>query len=182
MLNRFSSASRKLNRVVAKINPNNLVNTDLTGSLLDIKIPSKQLTQSQTRSNSKPTTIVNNKNKIKDFYDGIFGYGIRSIQRNITNFDVPNNTLIINNVILDYGTELPSPENFEILVFGLHIPGNYTIEQVGKNVEIHLLGDYIDFENTNPSDIYVIGKLNELNLDTEDYFDLNTEDGENIIL
>ena len=38
MLNRFNSNTRKLNKVVPKVNINNLTNNDLTGSLLNIEI------------------------------------------------------------------------------------------------------------------------------------------------
>ena len=50
MLNRFSATSRKINRVIAKINPNNLVNSDLTGSLLNIQIPSTNKFESRSRN------------------------------------------------------------------------------------------------------------------------------------
>ena len=39
MLKQFNSNSRKLNKVVPKVNINNLTNNDLTGSLLNIVIP-----------------------------------------------------------------------------------------------------------------------------------------------
>jgi hypothetical protein len=60
---------------------------------------------------------------------------------------------------LDYGTEGASPNNFEVLVFGLHIPGNYKIEEVGNNVVITLSEYYIDYDNVTVNDIYVMGKF-----------------------
>lgn len=197
MLNKFSSAARKINRVIAKINPNNLVNPDLTGSLLNIQIPSttkyqsktrqtifstivneatqtvltssllnidlpsSQSFQSQTRSNPNPITIVNNTNTINDFHAQIFDYSARYVQRNIDTFDNNTNTLTIHSASLDYGTEGASPNNFEVLVFGLHIPGNYTIKEVGNNVVITLNEEYIDYDNVTINDIYVMGKLKE---------------------
>ena len=74
-------------------------------------------------------------------------------------FDNNLNTLTIYNVSLDYGTEGVSPDNFEILVFGLHIPGDYTIKEVGNDVVITLNDEYIDFDNVTLDDIYVIGKF-----------------------
>ena len=64
MLNRFNSNTRKLNRVVPKVNINNLTNNDLTGSLQNIEIPTNTKFQSKTRSNPNPTKLVNNKTKI----------------------------------------------------------------------------------------------------------------------
>ena len=48
MLNRFNSNTRKLNKVVPKVNINNLTNNDLTGSLLNIVIPTNTKFQSKT--------------------------------------------------------------------------------------------------------------------------------------
>jgi hypothetical protein len=71
MLKQFNSNSRKLNRIIPKINPKNLVSTDLTGSLLNIEIPTNTKFQSKTRSNPNPIKLVNNKTKISDFYQEI---------------------------------------------------------------------------------------------------------------
>ena len=67
MLKQFNSNSRKLNKVVPKVNINNLTNNDLTGSLLNIEIPTNTKFQSKTRSNPNPIKLVNNKTKISDF-------------------------------------------------------------------------------------------------------------------
>ena len=182
MLKQFNSNSRKLNRVVPKVNINNLTNNDLTGSLQNIEIPTNTKFQSKTRSNPNPTKLVNNKTKISDFYEEILENSARYNQRTIDEFDNVANTLTIHNVSLDYGTEGASPNNFEVLVFGLHIPGNYKIEEVGNDVVITLNEQYIDYDNVTINDIYVMGKLVDVILDTEDYFDLRTENDENIIL
>lgn len=221
MLNRFSAGSRKINRVIAKINPNNLVNADLTGSLLNIPIPSStkyqsktrqsvfstivndislntqsyltssllnielptsQSFQSQTRSNPNPIKLVNNTNTISDFRAQIFDYSARYVKRIIDEIDSVNNTLIIRNSIIDYGTEDVTSENFEIFVFGLNIPNDFIIKQVDGNVEIKLNNNYIDFDTTSVSDIYVYGKFVDVILDTENSIDLTTEDGEVLII
>jgi hypothetical protein len=182
MLNRFNSNSRKLNRVVPKVNINNLTNNDLTGSLQNIEIPTNTKFQSKTRSNPNPIKLVNNKTKISDFYQEILENSARYNQRVIDEFDNNTNTLTIYNVTLDYGTEGASPNNFEVLVFGLHIPGNYTIKEVGNNVVITLNEEYIDYDNVTINDIYVMGKLKDIPIGTELDIVLSTENDEEIIL
>ena len=182
MLKQFSSNTRKLNRVVPKVNINNLTNNDLTGSLQNIEIPTNTKFQSKTRSNPNPTKLVNNKTKISDFYQEILENSARYNQRVIDEFDNNLNTLTIYNVTLDYGTEGASPNNFEVLVFGLHIPGNYTIKEVGNNVVITLNEEYIDYDNVIINDIYVMGKLKDIPIGTELDIVLSTENDEEIIL
>jgi hypothetical protein len=182
MLKQFNSNSRKLNRIIPKINPNNLVSTDLTGSLLNIELPSSASYQSYTRSNPNPIKVVNNKTIISDFYQEILENSARYNQRNVDTFDNNANTLTIYNVTLDYGTEGASPNNFEVLVYGLHIPGNYTIKEVGNNVVITLNEQYIDYDNVTINDIYVMGKLKDIPIGTELDIVLSTENDEEIIL
>jgi len=182
MLKQFNSNSRKLNRIIPKINPNNLVSTDLTGSLLNIELPSSASYQSYTRSNPNPIKVVNNKTIISEFYQEILEHSARYVQRNVDEFDNNTNTLTIYNVTLDYGTEGASPNNFEVLVFGLHIPGNYKIEEVGNNVVITLNEEYIDYDNVTIDDIYVMGKLKDIPIGTELDIVLSTENDEEIIL
>ena len=182
MLKQFNSNSRKLNKVVPKVNINNLTNNDLTGSLLNIEIPTNTKFQSKTRSNPNPIKLVNNKTKISDFYQEILENSARYVQRVIDEFDNNTNTLTIYNVTLDYGTEGASPNNFEVLVFGLHIPGNYTVKEVGNNVVITLNEQYIDYDNVTINDIYVMGKLKDIPIGTELDIVLSTENDEEIIL
>ena len=182
MLNRFNPNSRKINRVIQKINSNNLIDTDLTGSLLNIEIPTTIKFQSNTKVNSNPIKLVNNKNIIKDFHKEILENSAMYIKVRIDEFDNNLNTLTIKNMNTDYGTEGASPENFEVLVFGLHIPGNYTVKDIDDNVVITLGDFYIDFDNTTIDDIYVMGNLRYLNLNTESSIDITTEDGDEIIV
>jgi hypothetical protein len=183
MLNRFSSNTKKLNRILPKINPNNL-NDDLyiTGSLLNIEIPNATKFQSKTKSNPNPTKLVNNKTTIYNFHQEILQFGARQVSRTIDEFDNVNNTLTIYNVHTDYGTEGASPENFEVLVYGLHIPGDYTIEDIGNNVVIALGGEYIDFDNVTINDIYVIGKLVDVPIAAENDTILSTENDLDLII
>ena len=160
MLNRFNSNARKLNRVIpAKVNPENLVNLDLTGSLENIQAPTTNKYNSNTRSNPNPIKVVNNKTTISSFHEEILQHSARYVSRKIDEFDNTENTLTIYNVFLDYGTEGANSDNFEILVFSLHIPGDYTITEVGNNVVIKLNDRYIDFDNVTINDIYIIGKF-----------------------
>jgi hypothetical protein len=147
---------------------------------LDVRIPTKF--GGRTKSNPNPIKLVNNKTKISDFYQEILENSARYVQRVIDEFDNNTNTLTIYNVSLDYGTEGASPNNFEVLVFGLHIPGNYKIEEVGNNVVITLNEYYIDYDNVTVNDIYVMGKLVDIELDTENDIDILTENDENIII
>jgi hypothetical protein len=183
MLNRFSSNTKKLNRIIPKINPNNL-NDDLyiTGSLLNIEIPNATKFQSKTKSNPNPTKLINNKTTIYNFHQEILQNSARYNQRTIDEFDNIENTLTILNVALDYGTEGASPENFEVLVYGLHIPGDYTIREIENNVVITLGSEYIDFDNVSVNDIYVMGKLLDIPIATENDFNITTEDGLDIII
>ena len=183
MLNRFNSNVRKLNRVIpAKVNPETLVNLDLTGSLENIQAPTTNKFNSNTKSNPYPTKIVNNKTSISDFYQEILENSAMRIKARVDSFDKIKNTLTIYNINTDYGTEGASPNNFEILVFGLHIPGDFSVNDVDDNVVITLNNDYIDFDNVTINDIYVIGKLRYLNLNTENILDITTENGEEIIV
>jgi hypothetical protein len=183
MLKRFSSNTRKLNRIIPKVNTNNLNdNSYLTGSLLNIELPTTRSFDSHTRSNPNPIKVVNNKTIISDFYQEILEHSARYNQRVIDEFDNNLNTLTIYNVTLDYGTEGASADNFEVLVYGLHIPGNYTIKEVGNNVVITLNEQYIDYDNVTINDIYVMGKLVDVPVATEDDSIIITESGLDIII
>ncbi len=129
MLNKFNAAAKKLNRVLPKINPNNL-NDDLylTGSLLNINLPSTSSYQSNVKSNPNPTKLVNNKSKIEEFHNEILQFSGRTMKKGIDSYSTEGfGKLIINNIKLDYGTEGVSPDNFEVLVAGLHLPGDYIV-------------------------------------------------------
>jgi len=162
MLKQFNSNNRKLNRVVPKVNVNNLTNNDLTGSLQNIEIPNNTKFQSKTRSNPNPIKLVNNKTTISDFYKEILENSAKQIEKGINDFsNVGFGSLIIYSSSLDYGTEGASPNNFEVLVYGLQIPGNYSIKEIGDNVVITLNSNYIDFDNVTINNISVRGKFKQ---------------------
>lgn len=224
MLKRFSSNTKKLNRVIKQINLNNLSGSgyvddvlsdyqtqtllsasfdgrDINGNPLPIEQAMLELSasigygytssfdtslptkfNSKTRSNPNPTQFVNNKGKINDFYQEILQNSARYVSRNVDIFDNILNTLTIYNVSLDYGTEGANPDNFELLVFGLHIPGDFTVKEVGNNVVVTLNDEYIDFDSVTLNDIYVIGKLVDIPIASEDGYNIITEDGLDIII
>jgi hypothetical protein len=138
------------------------ISSDLTGSLYHIlssSMPVLNVFESNTRSNPNPITITNNTNTINDFHTEILKFGARYVSRQIDAYDNDLNTLTIYSASLDYGTEGASAENFEILVNGLHVAGNYTIKEVGNNVVITLGGEYIEFDTVQTGDVYVFGKF-----------------------
>jgi hypothetical protein len=183
MLKQFNSNNRKLNRVVPpRVNTENLVNLDLTGSLQNIELPTTNKFNSNTRSNPNPIKLVNNKSTISNFYQEILEHSARYVSRQIDEFNNSENTLTIYNVTLDYGTEGASSDNFEVLVYGLHIPGDYTVTQIGNNVVVKLNDEYIDFDNVTINDIYVIGKLVEIPIAAENDIILSTENGLDLIV
>jgi hypothetical protein len=168
--------------IPARINPENLVNLDLTGSLQNIELPTTNKFNSNTRSNPNPIKVVNNKTTISNFYQEILEHSARYVSRQIDEFNNLENTLTIYNVALDYGTEGASSDNFEVLVYGLHIPGDYTVTQIGNNVVVKLNDEYIDFDNVTINDIYVIGKLVEIPIAAENDIILSTENGLDLIV
>jgi hypothetical protein len=137
---------------------------------------------SNTRSNPNPIRLVNNKNKISEFHNEILQHSARYVSRNIDTFSNLENTLTIFNVSLDYGTEGASADNFEVLVYGLHIPGNYSVTQNGNNVIVKLNDRYIDFDSVTANDIYVIGKLVDIPIAAENDIILSTENNLDLIV
>ena len=159
MLNRFNSNARKLNRVIpTKVNPETLAANLNTGSLENIQAPTTKF-NSNTKSNPYPTKTVNNKNTISDFELEILQHSAMSIKVKVDRIDNIANTLTISNMCTDYGTQGANSDNFEVMVYGLHIPGDYSVKDINNNVVITLFGDYIDFDNITLDDIYVIGKF-----------------------
>ena len=147
----------------------------------DTSIPTKF--NSNTKSNPNPIKVVNNKTTISDFYQEILENSARYAKRSVDSFNNDGfGTLTILNAELDYGTEGASADNFELLVYGLNIPGDYSVKEVGNNVVITLNDEYIDFDNVTLNDIYVMGKLKDIVIGTEFDTILSTENDEEIIL
>ena len=143
----------------AKLELNASIEYTYTASL-DVRIPTKF--GGRTRSNPNPIKLVNNKTTILDFYKEILENSAKQIEKGINDFsNVGFGSLIIYSSSLDYGTEGASPNNFEVLVYGLQIPGNYSINEIGNNVVITLNSNYIDFDNVTINNISVRGKFKQ---------------------
>jgi hypothetical protein len=110
MLNKFNSNVKKLNRVTPKINPNNL-NDDLyiTGSLLNIELPTENKFNSNTKSNPNPTRLVNNANTVSDLTGSLLNIEIPTIASHQSHTKSnPNPTRLVNNknTISDFHNEI----------------------------------------------------------------------------
>jgi hypothetical protein len=191
MLKQFNSNNRKVTRAVPKNIKGNTLDNDAyityLQSIADAEYAEHnteiQKTTSRVRSNPNPTKLINNKSTISNFYKEILENSARYVKRSVDSFSNDGfGTLTIYNAYLDYGTEGASPDNFEILVYGLHISGDFTIKEIGNDVVIKLNEYYIDYDNVTIDDIYVIGKLVDIELDTENDIDILTENDENIII
>jgi hypothetical protein len=159
MLKQFNSNARKLNRIIPKINLNNLVSLDLTGSILNIEYTDGLKFDANTRQKPISKNIINNNTKIANFHKEILKYSINGIPKKIDSFDANNNTLTLLNTKLKYGTDGTTTDDFEILVYGLHIPTNYSITELNDDIIIKLNADYIDYSEVTIDDIYVVGKF-----------------------
>ena len=148
MLNRFNSNARKWNKLIpTKVNPESLVNLDLTGSLENIELPTTNKFNSNTKSNPNPIKVVNNKNTIEDFHLEILQHSAMTVKLKVDAYDNIKNTVTIYNMHTDYGTQGASPNNFEVLVYGLHVPGNYKVEDTPIGVVVTFFDRYIDFDS-----------------------------------
>ena len=180
---KFLSGGKHLNGNRSIINTTNFVNTDITSSLSEITIPTSKKYEFNRRLVSA-LPIINNRPTLLNFNDEILAYSAKYVYRVVDEFDITANTLIVKNVMLDYGTEQVSSENFEVFANGLQIPGNFGVEQIGSNIIITLYAEYIDFTVTPPDAIYVFGKIVESPLAAEISYDMiiNTENDEDLIL
>ena len=124
---------------------------------------------SNVRSNPNPIKLVNNKGRIHDFHTEILEYSALYIKLPVNDWDSNTSTLTIRNAKLAYGTEQPSPENFEVFINGIHLPGIYNINQVENDVVVTIYDNItslgapvLDFSILSKSSIWVIGKLLEI--------------------
>ena len=173
MLNRFSSNTKKLNRALSKVNFNNLNDPSITGSINNIIADGIQPAakfEAKSKANPGLTKNIVSTNILKDFSKDITEYGARYIKRQSTSLVKTSigrgesvlNKIIVFNTKLDYGTESIGPENFEVLIDGLHVPGIFTVSQINLNIEINLTQRWVIDDRVLPSDVYVFGKLIKL--------------------
>jgi hypothetical protein len=166
------------------ISVSDILNVNITGSINNISASFTQPTkfESKTKSNPNPIKIVNNTNNINDFHTQIFEYSARYESAGISEIkttQIGNNLrldkLIIYNKLLDYGTEEPTVDNFDLLHNGLHISGIFDITQNENNIEITFNTEYLCDINTTYSEFILMGKMTDIYLNTESYIDLKTE-------
>lgn len=164
------SKTKKLDFTHPNTNINTLPNLfSVTSSLDNIKEPSKQI-NSNTKYDAYNVPIISNKNVIDNFHLDLFKFGARNILKNVSVIEKTPigrdesylNKLIINNVLLDYGVEEPSAENFEVFIDGLHIPGIFIVKQNGNNIEIIFTENWVIDDRVEPDAIKVFGKIKEI--------------------
>ena len=161
MFKTSSPYTKKQPNTISIINKNDIINNDLTGSLLAISIPAQRIAIAKNKKQATTETVINSKLIKNTFRNTILQYGGRYIRKSISSFDSGSNQLIIESASLDYGPESVNPDNFEILYNGVHIPGIYTVDIVGNDVVITLQQDYIDYDNLTPqsTEINIYGKF-----------------------
>jgi hypothetical protein len=114
MLNQFSSNARKLNRIIPKVNFNNLNDSlYITASLLNVQLPSSASYQSNTRKNPFGQTIINTNNINDSLYTTASLVNISASFKEPTKFESttksnPNPIKFVNNkqTIIDFHTEI----------------------------------------------------------------------------
>lgn len=181
--NLYRSTTRKELNVSKIINPNSLQNLDITGSLQNIEAPSNKTYNPYSKSNSTLPKVINNDNKINDFHAEIFEFSARYIKKEISSYDAEASTFILNNTLLDYGTEGTTSENFEVIVSGLQLPSStYKVEQVGNDVFIIFNEILFSYDGLQTENVIVIGKFLDIGMETENEIGLTTEDNEPLIL
>ena len=153
-----------------------------TGSLESISAPSENKYITATKSAPSETTFISNKNIIDAFHQEILQYSAKYIKRNIDLYDAEQKTMTLVNTLLDYGTEIPTAENFEIIINGIHSPGVYTIKQNGYNVVITFNETLFSFDGLQTENVIVIGKLLDVALLTEEDTIITDETGQALIL
>ena len=171
---KFNSNTKHIGATQNIINTNNLLDlasvTESLQQIINDGIETPKPFNSNVKQNENPIKLVSTKNIIEEFHLDILKYSARYIQKSINEIvkvsigddESTLKKLIIYNVLLDYGTEQPGPENFEVLIDGLHLPGIFIVNQNGSNIEIILTENWVIDDRVLASDIKVFGKIKEL--------------------
>lgn len=141
-----------------------------TGSIEEIindGITAPKKFQSNAKVSEYQTKHVFTNNITNEFHKEILQYSARYIYVSASVIDkTPANAdesvlnrIIINNRTLDYGTETIGPENFEVFIDGLHMPGIFSISQSGSNIEIKINDYWLIDDRVPPQDIKAFGKI-----------------------
>lgn len=165
------------------VNKESIKNNDVTGSLENVLEPSDKKYTTGIKTNPVGILIVNTDVIGSDFDNEILEYSARYIKVNATKFIPEENIIVIENTLLDYGTEGINPENFEVIINGLHSPQIYTVKQDANNVLIQFRERLFSYDGLEKENVIVIGKLLEIGLEIEsDEVGLTDENGEPLIL
>ena len=175
MLKQFNSNNRKITKPVPKNIKGNTLDNDTYIAYLESIAEAEyaehnteiEKISSKSRKNPNQKQIINNSTKISSFYNEILKYSANIKRVVVDELDVVAvdskncrlHKLIIYNKFLDYGTESPSPENFEVLENGLHIAGFFNIAQVGNNIEVTLTFVYLLNLNPTASQFSIVGRI-----------------------
>jgi hypothetical protein len=160
-------------------------NTNLTASLENIEVPSSTEYLSATKSAPSISKITNNKNTTNDFQNEIIEFSGMKIKKQPNEIDSVNKKFIIYNTSLEYGTTGVKSENIEIYINGLSIsPSLYYLEQIGINIEIVFVEQFIDFSILETENVIIIGKFSDIGLELQEIDDigLSDENGEQLII
>jgi hypothetical protein len=175
MLKQFNSNNRKITKPVPKNIKGNTLDNDAYIAYLESIAEAEfaehntnvEKISSKSRKNTNQKQILNNSTKISNFHNEILKYSAKvkrvvADELEVVYSDSSNSTLhklIIYNKFLDYGTEAPTPENFEVLENGLHIPGFFDIKQVGNNIEVTFTSIYLLNTNSPASQFSIVGRI-----------------------
>jgi len=153
-----------------------------TGSLENIVEPSDKKYETGVRSAPAGTKIVSD-NIINDFHQEILQYSARYVKKHIDWWSEEENSITLANTLLDYGTEGPDENNFEVIVNGIHSPAIYTIKQDGNNIVVNFTERLFSFDGLQKENVIIIGKLLDIALITQQNdIVITDEDGEPLIL
>jgi hypothetical protein len=167
------------------VNTKVIPNTNITASLQSIEVPSTIEYAAYTKVAPTISKITNNKNTTNDFQNEIIEFSGMKIEKQPNEVNIINKKLIIYNTSLEYGTTGVKPENIEIYLNGLIIsPSIYYLEQVGVNIEIVFVEEFLDFNGLEKENIIIIGKFSDIGLELEEIDDvgLSDENGEQLII
>lgn len=142
------------------INLNSIENTDVTGSLQNITEPERYI-KSQYRVKDSTIKTFNEKNRSLNFKSQIINFSAKQIEKQITSFDAGQNKLYISASVIDYDTEQITNENFELFYNGASVPFIYSVQQLNNDVVITFNENYIDYDNLQNSQVFVVGKFKE---------------------
>lgn len=157
-----------------------------TGSLENLQPPVKKFTETGIKENPTPITYIPNINTLNNFDQEIFEYSARYIQKHIDWWNEEENSITLANTLLDYGTEGPGPENFEVIINGIHSPLIYDVKQDGINVIVTFNERLFSYDGLEKENVIIIGKLLDIALLTERLTDnsvvITDENGQALIL